>query len=171
MKRAIRALLAYLVLAGALLSAPSSGAQTVVILVRHAERADDSSGSLLTEAGRARARALAAMVKDAGIRAVYSTDTRRTLDTAEPTAEALAKRIEVYDGNELPDFAKNLRARGVRALVVGHSDTTPELVALLGGDAGSPIAPDEYDRMYLLTLFNDGKTSTTLLRFPRGVEK
>jgi hypothetical protein len=55
--------------------------------------------------------------------------------------------------------------------VVGHSDTTPELVKLLGGEPGSPIAPDEYDRMYILTLSADGKASTTLLRFPSGVQK
>ncbi len=91
----------------------------VVILVRHAEKVDESSDTDLSEAGRTRARALAAMVKDAGIEAIYSTDTRRTLETAKPTAEAIAKLIEVYDGDKLESFAKDLRARGARALVVG----------------------------------------------------
>ncbi len=165
MKHAIHALVASMVLVGAVSAVE---AQAVVILVRHAEKVDESSDTDLSEAGRARARALAAMVKDAGIQAIYSTDTRRTLETAKPTAEAIAKLIEVYDGDKLESFAKDLRARGARALVVGHSDTTPELVTLLGGDAGSPIASDEFDRMYLLTLAKDGKTSTTLLRFPSG---
>ena len=114
---------------------------------------------------------LAALLKDAGIQAVFSTDYRRTLDTAKPTAEAISKRIEIYDGDDLAAFARTLRARGDRALVVGHSDTTPELVSLLGGESGPPIDSDEFDRIYLLTLFGDGKASTTVLRFPSGVEK
>jgi broad specificity phosphatase PhoE len=157
-----------MVLAGAVSSAE---AETVLILVRHAERVDESRDADLNDAGRARARALAAMLKDAGIQAIYSTDYRRTLETVKPTAESTSKLIEVYDGDNLEDFAKDLRARDRRALVVGHSDTTPELAKHLGGEPGSPIAPDEYDRMYILTLSADGKASTTLLRFPSGVQK
>ena len=168
MKRAIRVAVSAIVLAGAFSSAQ---AETVVILVRHAEKVDESQDADLNDAGRARARVLAAMLKDAGIQAIYSTDYRRTLETVKPTAESTSKLIEVYDGDNLEDFAKDLRARDRRALVVGHSDTTPELVKLLGGEPGSPIAPDEYDRMYILTLSADGKTSTTLLRFPTGVSK
>lgn len=168
MKRAIRIAVSAMVLAGAVSSAE---AETVLILVRHAERVDESRDADLNDAGRARARALAAMLKDAGIQAIYSTDYRRTLETVKPTAESTSKLIEVYDGDNLEDFAKDLRARDRRALVVGHSDTTPELVKLLGGEPGSPIAPDEYDRMYILTLSADGKASTTLLRFPSGVQK
>jgi broad specificity phosphatase PhoE len=168
MKRAIRIAVSAMVLAGAVSSAE---AETVLILVRHAERVDESRDADLNDAGRARARALAAMLKDAGIQAIYSTDYRRTLETVKPTAESTSKLIEVYDGDNLEDFAKDLRARDRRALVVGHSDTTPELVKHLGGEPGSPIAPDEYDRMYILTLSADGKASTTLLRFPSGVQK
>jgi broad specificity phosphatase PhoE len=168
MKGPLRVLLSVLILA---LTVSAARAQTVVVLVRHAEKVDESAGSELTAAGQARARSLAALLKDAGIQAVFSTDYRRTLDTAKPTAEAISKRIEIYDGDDLAAFARTLRARGDRALVVGHSDTTPELVSLLGGESGPPIDSDEFDRIYLLTLFGDGKASTTVLRFPSGVEK
>ena len=168
MKRAIRIAVSAMVLAGAFSSAQ---AETVLILVRHGEKVDESQDADLNDAGRARAQALAAVLKDAGIQAIYSTDYRRTLETVKPTAESTSKLIEVYDGDNLEGFAKDLRARGRRALVVGHSDTTPELVKLLGGEAASPIAPDEYDRMYILTLSADGKASTVLLRFPSGVQK
>ncbi|HJS74473.1 MAG TPA: histidine phosphatase family protein [Vicinamibacteria bacterium] len=168
MKRSMRMLFSILFVAG---TVSAARAQAVVVLVRHAEKVDESAASALTAAGQARARALGAMLKDAGIQAVFSTDYRRTLDTAKPTAEAVSKLIEIYDGDDLAGFAKALRARGNRALVVGHSDTTPELVSLLGGESGPPIASDEYDRIYLLTIYGDGKASTTLLRFPSGVEK
>jgi broad specificity phosphatase PhoE len=155
-----------------LLGAVSSArAETVLVLVRHGEKIDESSDAELNEAGRSRARALAALLKDAGIEAVYSTNYARTRETARPTAEGLSRPIEIYDGDGLEAFAKELRAKGGRALIVGHSDTTPELVKLLGGEPGPAIASDEYDRLYVLTLSAEGKASTVLLRFPTGVEK
>jgi len=171
MTMGIRGAVGALVLAGAFTAFSSGRAETVAVLVRHGERVDESRDADLSAAGRARAQALAAMLKDAGIDTVYSTDYARTRETATPAADAISKPVEIYDGDGLPAFAKNLRARGGRALVVGHSDTTPELVKLLGGEPGSPIAPDEYDRLYILTLSADGETSTTLLRFPTGVSK
>jgi len=165
MKSALRLAAPAIVLLAAFSSAR---ADTVLVLVRHGEKVDESRDAELSDGGRSRARALAAILKDAGIGAVYSTDYIRTRETARPMAELISKPIEVYDGDKLEAFAKDLRARGARALVVGHSDTTPELVQLLGGEPGSPIAPDEYDRLYILTL-SGGKTSTTLLRFPTGV--
>jgi phosphohistidine phosphatase SixA len=137
----------------------------VLVLVRHAERADESRDAELTEAGKARARAMAAMLKDAGIEAIYSTDYIRTRETARPLAELLSKKIEIYEGDDLAGLAGTLRARASRALVVGHSDTTHELVSLLGGNAGAPIASTEYDRIYLLGLAADGSVSTLVLRF------
>ena len=165
MKRTLRLAAPAIVL---LVALSSARADTVLVLVRHGEKVDESRDAELSDRGRSRARALAAVLKDAGIEAVYSTDYIRTRETVRPMAELISKPIEVYDGDKLEAFARDLRARGARALVVGHSDTTPELVQLLGGEPGSPIAPDEYDRLYILTL-SGGKTSTTLLRFPTGV--
>jgi len=51
-----------------------------------------------------------------------------------------------------------------RHLVLGHSNTTPQLVEALGGEPGAPIEEMEYDRLYIVTLM-DGRTSTVLLRF------
>jgi phosphohistidine phosphatase SixA len=166
MVRFIFAAVAALVLAGL-----PARAETLVVLVRHAEKVDESRDAELSPDGRSRAQALAAMLKDAGIESVYSTDYVRTRETAKPLSDRLSKPIEIYDGDELEAFAGTLRARGSRALVVGHSDTTPELVKLLGGEPGSPIDSDEYDRLYVLTLFPDGKASTLVLRFSSAVEK
>jgi phosphohistidine phosphatase SixA len=146
-------------------SALSAGAQTFVALVRHAEKVDESRDAALSEKGRERARALAALLKDAGIDAVYSTDYARTRDTAKPLSELLSKPVEIYDGDALDGLAAKLRSAGRRALVVGHSDTTPELVRALGGREGSAIDPDEYDRLYLLVLLPDGTAVTTVLRY------
>jgi hypothetical protein len=49
--------------------------------------------------------------------------------------------------------------------VVGHSNTTPELAGLLGGDPGSPISEDEYDRLYAICRRPGADATTLILRF------
>src|SRR3546814_11474619 len=57
------------------------------VVVRHAEKVDDASRDpSLTDAGRARAHALAELLRSRDVVAVYATDFRRPRDTAEPTA-------------------------------------------------------------------------------------
>ena len=80
-------------------------------------------------------------------------------------AELLMLEIEPYDPRNLPEFATKLRAKETRQLVVGHSNTTPELVALLGGDPGDEIdEPNEYDRLYIVTI-NNKQVSSVLMRY------
>ena len=72
--------------------------------------------------------------------------------------------MRVYDPRDLPAFAQELWQTPGRHLVIGHSNTTPQLAEALGGDPGSPIEEMEYDRLYIVTLTVDG-ASTVLLRF------
>lgn len=140
---------------------------TVVFLVRHAEKSSGAAGGAsqdpgLTEAGRDRARALARVLGPAGITAIHSTDYRRTLGTARPLADALGREVTIYQPDELEALAERLRGTGGRHLVVGHSNTTPELVSMLGGEPGPPIDEEcEYDRLYVLVLEPD-RTATTI---------
>ncbi|HSF17096.1 MAG TPA: phosphoglycerate mutase family protein [Vicinamibacteria bacterium] len=142
----------------------SPGADSVVFLVRHAEKVDDSRDPDLTEAGRERAHGLAALLRDAGIEAVYSTDFIRTRETARPVAEEIGVEIEIYDG--LEELVARLEASPRTALIVGHSNTTPQLVELLDGEPGPPIADDEYDRLYVVVLSEGKASATKVLRLP-----
>jgi phosphohistidine phosphatase SixA len=138
---------------------------TVVFLVRHAERAEDgTSDPVISLPGWDRARVLADMLSDTELTHIHTTDYRRTRGTGRPTADATGIEMEVYDPRSLSTFADRLRATPGRHLVLGHSNTTGELVAALGGDAGEPIDEFEYDRLYVVTLTDDG-ASTILLRF------
>jgi 2,3-bisphosphoglycerate-dependent phosphoglycerate mutase len=138
---------------------------TVVFLVRHAERAEDgTSDPVISLPGWDRARLLAGLLGDAGLTHLHATDYRRTRGTGRPLADALGLDMHLYDPRDLPGLAGTLRATPGRHLVVGHSNTTPELVAALGGDPGAPIDEAEYDRLYVVTLM-EGGASTVLLRF------
>lgn len=155
-------------LPGALLGGcarPRVADTTTIFLVRHAEKHLDSDDPDLTEAGRQRAAALARALRSVPLDEVYSTDTHRTRQTAAPAAESRSLEVRLYDA-DLARLAARLRERPGRYLVVGHSNTTPELVELLGGEPGPPIDElTEYDRLYLLVLHPDGTSTTLLLRY------
>lgn len=140
----------------------------VIYLVRHAEKETGDPGErdpVLTEKGRRRAEALARVLRDAKIERVYSTDYQRTRQTAAPVAERLGLPVELYDPRDLEGFASTLRTGPASVLVVGHSNTTPELVTQLGGEPGSDIREShEYDRLYVLVLRGD-ETTTLLQRY------
>lgn len=143
----------------------SAEAATTVFLVRHAEKPDDGSNDPpLTSLGEARAESLASLLKSVPLTHVHSTETIRTRDTARPVAEEKGLPILSYGGGDLEGFAETLRSTPGIHLVVGHSNTIPELVRHLGGDPHGSIDDAEYDRFYMLTLGDGGKASTVLLR-------
>jgi len=138
----------------------------VVYLVRHAERADDgTSDPPISQAGEMRAQELARLLEDAGIDHVHSTDLKRTRQTGAPLVAATGLPVQVYNPRDLPGFAAILKGTPGRHLVLGHSNTTPEMVAALGGRPGEPIDESEYDRLYVVVIPAAGPVSTVLLRF------
>lgn len=140
-----------------------AGATATLYLVRHGETEGQGPGRGLSAVGRARAEALAERLAGAGIEAIYTTDFRRTRETAAPLAARLGLEPRVYDPEDLAGLAAELRRLGGIAVVVGHSNTTTELVGLLGGEPGRPIAEDEHDRLYRLEL-PSGATDVSRIR-------
>ena len=150
-----------------------SQATTTVIFVRHAEKAIDPAGNPgLSAAGRARADELARQLVDAdviaGVDAIYATPYRRTEETAQPTAAALGLPITSYPAtNTLTIMDEIVREhKGEIILVVGHSDTVPELIGNMGASKKVPaIAEDEFDNIYIVSIPWFGKTKTIRLRY------
>lgn len=141
--RWLRALLLLLVFAF-----PAAALDTLY-LVRHAEKAswpsdrDLDAFQPLSPAGIERAEALAAHLKSAGIAAVYTSRTTRTIETGAPLAQAASLPIAADDATTRPDemaaFLARLREKhaGDKAvLIVGHSNTIPELLRTLGAAPG-----------------------------------
>lgn len=159
--RSVRTSVALLVAALFLATPPSALAAdpqgTTVYLVRHAEKEADGGDPSLSVAGRARAARLAEILSKEPIGRILTTDRRRTRETAAPLAAARKVEVEVYDPFNLAAVASKLKDSQGVVLVVGHSNTTGELVRLLGGDPGTPIADSEYDRLYRVEL-PSGKT-------------
>lgn len=140
----------------------AQNAPTVVILVRHAEKASmPASDPPLTDAGVARAKALATLVADANVDAVIATPTVRTRETARPTADARGLTVETVAFAPAALHAKAvaeavMKHAGQTVLVVGHSNTVAAIVAALGGPKMSELCDTQYSM--LITLVLDGHT-------------
>jgi phosphohistidine phosphatase SixA len=159
---------AVLSLAGALLLMGAEASRTV-ILVRHAERTGTMTGDEgLSAAGRCRAGVLAKMLPDAAVKHIFTSEVSRTQETAEPFAKQVGIRPEAVPANN-PDLLVNkLRAlrAGETALVVGHSNTVPQIIERLGAGKAPVIADNEFDRLFVVTLDGSGAASLLSLRYP-----
>ncbi|GAB3447343.1 histidine phosphatase family protein [Massilia solisilvae] len=157
-------LLHSLPLAAALLAPLAALAEpTAIYLVRHAEKADATKDPELTAEGQQRARNIATILRHAGITHVFSTPFVRTRATAQPLAQRNALAMETYDPRAPKALVDKVKSLNGAVLVVGHSNTVPELVRLFGGTPGADIADDEYDRLYQLVPAADGAVATVLL--------
>lgn len=149
----------------ALLAAPAAApAQQAVFVVRHAEKISESD-ERLTDAGRARAERLASILKDSGVTAIYSTDTERARDTAAPLAAAVGKPVRIYD--KLAPLVERLRKENAKevVLVVGHSNTVPELLKALGYAETITIASGEYDNLFVVVPKEGAPATVLRLRY------
>ena len=147
-------------------------AQSLVIFVRHAERADGgaamagtgtSADPLLSAAGEARAARLATMLADAGVKAIFATEFRRTQDTGKPLAAKLGLTVQQMPGRDGAALVAKLKAEHAKdvVLVIGHSNTVPEVIKAFGGPAVK-MADDEYNAIYVLA---PATGALTLIRY------
>ena len=149
------ALLAWLSLASA---AAAADHPQLVVLVRHAERADAPAGDVtLSPAGQARADELAAALAESGIDTIITSHFRRTRDTAQPTARQFGVTPRVIEaGRDTASHVKAvvdaIRQGGRSVLVVGHSNTVPAIIGALGGPKMEDLCENEYSNLFTLAL-------------------
>ncbi len=172
-RRRIQVIIIYTAIAVGLAWFFESQATTTIIFVRHAEKAAGSGDDPgLSAAGERRAAELARQLVDAdvvaGVDAVYATQYRRTQETASKVADALDLPVNTYDAADTETVLEDILTdyKGKIILVVGHSNTLPQLIANLGASKNvPPIADAEYDNIYIISIPWFGKTKTIRLRF------
>jgi phosphohistidine phosphatase SixA len=135
-----------------------------VYLVRHAEKQPDGSRDPeLTKVGEQRAERLANWFSAKGIQDIWSSDYIRTRDTAKPLLAKLNLDLSIYDPGKLAALSEKLVNNQHTALVVGHSNTTPELASLLCQCEIAEMDESEYDRLIVISI-GDGATRVETLR-------
>lgn len=148
---------------------------TVVLVVRHAEKASDAEDSPLTEAGLQRAQALVRVAEGAGVSAVYSSQFKRNRDTARPLAERLGVAVTEAPVNlQNPgDYGKTLagdimeKHRGQAVVVVGHGNTIAATVEGLTGRP-APLGDIQYGDLFVVTISPSGPARLIRAQYGNG---
>jgi broad specificity phosphatase PhoE len=144
-----------------------ASAQQTVIVVRHAEKADSSSDAALSAKGKARARALAELLRAAGVTHIITSEFQRTRETAAPLASALGLTAEQVAARDLPALVARLKALDPAAivLVVGHSNTIPPMLTVLGWPNTLDLHEGDYDDVFVLAPHPGQRASMIRLKY------
>jgi broad specificity phosphatase PhoE len=125
--------------------------EPVFFIVRHAEKAAEGGNDPdLSDAGRARAESLAKMLRDAKISAIYTTELKRTQQTAAPLSHALGLEAVVVPASATASLVEKLKIQAGNALVVGHGNTIPDLLKAIGLTDPVSIAENDYDNLFVI---------------------
>jgi broad specificity phosphatase PhoE len=150
-----------------LLAPPIAAGQEAIYLVRHAERLDQSPDSPLSTEGVGRSLKLRDLLRAAGITHIFTSEVRRTIDTAKPLAETLRITPQTLPGADVSGLAARLASLGAhdRALVVGHSNTVPQLLRALKAGAEVTIADADYDNLFIVVPSREAVPALLRLKF------
>ncbi len=151
-----------------------TASSTTVVVIRHAEKdlSANAEDPPLTAAGQARAALLAQMFGDAKnlghLDAIYTSPALRNRLTAAPLAERLGLRATVVPADDSRGLVRRVLREhsGERVLIVGHSDTVPEIVATLSDNSNVPEMDDEeYGTIYIVTVPRVGNANLLRLHY------
>jgi len=156
-------------------SGQAAAAEQVVFVVRHAERADAGSGAppggmlandpSLSAAGHERAARLAALLASADVKHIYTTEYQRTRQTAAPLAQRLKVETVASAAREPEALVQQVKKANGNVLIVGHSNTVPELLTRLGVKEAIAIADHEYDNLFIVVRPAGGEPTLIRLRY------
>jgi len=152
--------------------------ETRVFIVRHAEKdttvtcPDKTSLCVpLTTVGQARANELARLMKNQKLTKIFSTEYKRTQDTARPSDRSPSIWVSLPAREHLNTIVAEINKTPGNYLVVTHSDSALHFLRLLAGNADIAITagampnmptviddPD-YDNLFLITIAASGAKS------------
>lgn len=148
-------------------------AVTTVIVMRHAEKASSEGDPDLTKEGEERAQHLKEVLGWLPISAVFSTPTKRAMQTAQPLAKCLGftdKELNIY--KTIPQVLEKINSsefRGKTVFVMGHMGTAQDLINLLGG-TGLDCPGVNHDEICVTQIMPDKKIQVLRLKYGKILE-
>lgn len=135
----------------AVLATPQAAtAASQVYIMRHLQKAEGTDPPL-SPVGAAEAQKLARLLGGAHtIRAVFATPTQRAMETAGPLAKRLGLTITSYDPEAPGRLVEQVNGLPGAVLIVGHSNTVPDLVTRFGGSPAPVIGDDDYGTIFIV---------------------
>jgi hypothetical protein len=137
-------------------AAPTSGSPAYNV-VRHLHTPEGERDPDLTAEGHRQAILLADRLAGAPPAVIYVSTYRRTAQTAAPTAARLGLTPIVYDPRDTPALVARVRSGPTPALIVGHSNTVPDIVEQLGGTRPEPLVHEDFGDLW--SIGADGATA------------
>jgi len=150
-----------------------------VFLIRHAEREDEPrQDPPLSKVGITRSEALARLLSSAGIKAIFTSQYARTKQTAEPLATKLGITVtpftlktnpanprQIAEESTAEVTNKILEHAGQSVLVIGHSNSIPDVIKMLGGDVVPTIDEKKFDDLFIVNVYAKGKAKVVQLKY------
>ncbi len=175
----VSALLLLLVVFAQAATAQEEFKPITVFLIRHAEREDEPrQDPPLKKEGVVRSQELSRLLSNAGIKAIFTSQFTRTKQTAEPLAAKLglttmpftlkinpsnSRQIAAESTTEVTN--KILERAGESILVIGHSNSIPDVIKMLGGDVVPTIDERKFDDLFIVTVYAKGKARVVQMKY------
>jgi phosphohistidine phosphatase SixA len=118
------------------------------------------------------------MLAGSGVKAIYTSQYLRTKQTGETLAKQLGLTItpiplqmsqsnprEVSEQSIAAITGKIYERAGDAALVIGHSNTIPEVIRKLGGDVVPKIDEAKFDDLFIVTVYGKGKAKVVQMKY------
>jgi len=137
---------------------PVAAKEPTVYVTRHHDTPAGQSDPDLLPAGRTRAAHLAQALNGKSIKRIFVSDFKRTRQTAAPLADAEHIPVETYDPADTPAIVARARAAKRTVLIVGHSNTVPDIVEQLGGDRPEALRHEDFGDLWAI---RGGKSART----------
>jgi len=119
----------------------------------------------LSPAGEQRAARLATMLARSGITAIYTSEFKRTRQTAAPLADKLKIKPVMAAAADPAPLVEQIRKAQAPVLVVGHANTVPDLIKALGVTEPVSIGDDDYDNLFVVVRTAAGKATLVRLKY------
>jgi len=116
-------------------------------VMRHLQKAGGNDPGL-SDAGRMNAERLIPWFARHRPRAIFVSRTRRARETAAPLAARLHLVVQEYDPLDVAGVAARAKAERGPVLIVGHSNTVPDIIAALGGTKPGPVAEESFGQIW-----------------------
>lgn len=120
------------------------GAHPNIYVMRHLHTPAGVSDPELTEEGRRHAQMLSDRLRVDPPDVIYVSDTKRARQTADPLAVRLKLAPKLYDPRDTPGLIASVEKEAGTVLIVGHSNTVPDIVEGLGGQRPPTLVHEDF---------------------------
>ena len=132
-----------------------------IYIVRHAEKSTEPAyNPPLTAEGKKRAETLKEILKDKNIKAIFSTPTVRTMETAVPLSNLINVPIQFYNNDTMAVFLQKIIDLKKNVLIVAHSNTILPMLDRLQLSHNITSIPDNVHNNIFIIKTKDNKAVT-----------